>query len=883
VAGFFTPRKVPDAARPAAVLTAAGRRLDTSQARTGRASTIKATEWQRDAWAYRDTIGEIRYAMRYLADAVSQVRLVTAIAQPGGADPRPLAEAAADERGVTPAIVAQVEEALTRLTAGTFDYAPILGPLAENLEVPGECYLVGYTDEAGEERIEVRSLDEITVGDGGYKLVDGSADREGLLLPDDGFVARMWNPHPRQRSLADSPMLALLGPCEELLLSGRMERAALRSRFATAGMLLLPDSLDFASSTTPLVDADGTSTDGIMATLLAAITASIQDEGDASAVVPIVMRGGAEAIAAARHLTFDRPVDASLVERGDRALRRIAQGLDVPPEIVLGMSDVNHWTAWQIDASTIRNHVGGLLRRMVDALTGAYLRPMLIEGYGMDPVLAKRIVLWYDLSPLATRPDRAQDAKDGHAAGVLSDRALVEALQFDPLNDMPDDAELGRRMALNRGITDAGLTRALITVLLPHLPHLPLDQIDVSAPVDAVPGEVVDPATPAPADPPAEDAPATPGPTTGLPASAAVDRARLHTRASQRLSRIDRDLRGQLTGAADAAITRAVERAAARVRSQANRDPSVRASLVAAGRPTRALVAALDLEVDALFDGAFDHLADQWASWTTAARAEALTTAAGMAGVHLDVAAATSAALSADADDAWAWLQAALMASATDRLFDADEEDGVSADAEDAGEDPTAEGRTRSLIRGALAIAGGLAASSAGVRSDGTAAQPGERLGGVATGGTLHGFLTDNGVDDVGYEWVYGVSRNPFEPHRDLDGVVFHDFDSAALRNPGGWPGPTLAPGDHKGCNCDAQPVYGDHLTSSDITAAGDETYDSGYLDFLRDMARDDLASGRTDTTPVRTLMEAERLANLRPSQPATPTPITDAVRGGRS
>jgi hypothetical protein len=36
---------------------------------------------------------------------------------------------------------------------------------------------------------------------------------------------------------------------------------------------------------------------------------------------------------------------------------------------------------------------------------------------------------------------------------------------------------------------------------------------------------------------------------------------------------------------------------------------------------------------------------------------------------------------------------------------------------------------------------------------------------------------------------------------------------------------------------------------------------------------------GYSSTTPVDVVTEAERIANIRPSRPASPTPITDARR----
>ena len=878
--GFLSPKKPVGAVRaPRRVLTAAGQKLDLTAARgTQKARTPEG--WQADAWAYRDSIGEIRFAMQYLAHAVSRVRLVGAVAMPNGDAPVALEDAIQDpdlSSEVTQATVDAVQDMLSRLTSGTFNYSRILGPYAENLEVAGEGWLVGYQTDPADPDSEVwefRSLDEITVGDRGYRLVDQAGQRDGRELdPETSYVARMWQPHPKWRNLPDSPMRALLGPCEELQLTARMLRSSIRSRFASAGILLMPDSISFDGSTSPTTVATDpdlpSDADPFYEAFTQAITASIADEGDAAAAVPILVKANAEAIAAAKHLTFDRPIDPALLERQEKALTRIAQGLDIPPEIITGMADSNHWSAWQVDDATVRQHVGGLMERMCDGLTAGYLRPMMDEGgYGIPADVAKRIVVWFDLSPLAARPDRAQDAKDAFDRGALSERSLLEALHFDPDADMPDDDERARRLALQRGAVDAGTTVALLDALLRG----------IALPAPTVQGEVVAP-TPEVEAPAEEDAPSTPQPTTGIRA-AGTPQARLYGRESKRLARLDRDLRERLSGAADAAVSRAVEKANARIRSTAQKDPALRASLTASTLPPArtlgpSLVADLGLDQEALLSGAFATLSSQWDEWTAAARGEALAGVAAMLGLTEAQTASLAAQLAEASTGAWTWLQAAVEAETMSALYEEDEPDKPVT--EEIGEDPTRAGTLSTLIRGALVLAGGVASNSGGIRSNGTNAQPGERTGGIATGHYVTTYLADRGVEDLGYEWVYGISRNHFKPHRDLDGVQFHDFDSSQLRNPGSWPGPTLAPGDHKGCNCDAMPLFGD---APDAAAAEDA--DSDYVSYLRKMAEDDLASGRTDTTVIRTLMEAERIANRRPSQAQQATPITDAVRGRR-
>jgi hypothetical protein len=887
-----TPAK-PPAPRGARVLTASGRRIDLDAAR-GTKYAPHVETWQQEAWAYRASIGEIRYAVGYLRKAVSRVRIFPAVAEPDGAEPTPLAEA----EGVPPAVLAAAEEALSLLTAGTNDWASLLAPYAENFEVAGEAWLVGRPDPdaAGsdvqpQELWQTRSTQEIEATDRGWRLKDHPGDREGTLLsPESAHVSRLWLPHPQWRGLADSPMGALLGPCEELQLVSRMIRGASRSRLAGAGLLLVPDEIAFQAA--PLgddPDPEDVEADDFFTQLTRTMTAALEDEGDPSSVVPIVVKASAEALKEIRHLTLANAVDEKLLGRIEAALRRIGGGLDVPPEIVTGMAEVNHWTSWQIDASTIKMHVEPLLIEMLSALTAGYLRHAL-TAYGVADEWARKVICWYDVTPLTVRQNRTEDARIGHERNVLSDVALVQALGFDPETDMPDEDELARRITTERGTIDATLMDTLLRMfLVRNLPEAP-----------EPPAPIAIPSQPVPTSDPGRPGGETPGPDTGLPIAAAgapqgpVIRA--YRRESQRLGDIDRQLLNRLAAAAESATNRALEKAGARLKSQVQRDPETRA--LVAGVEARdvgrvlgeeAIVAAIGDPL-VLLAGAWDDVERQWGAWTAAAREDALRVAAKIAGHRLDDVLVQSSIetldtlLAGSAPEAWAWLQEALNREVLRMVYAPDLD--LWQVPEDLPELKASGGAVTSLVRGALAIAGGLPSTSGGLSPQGLPVDPHTRLGGIATGDFVDQHLRGAGVETMGYEWVYGISENHFIPHRNIDGIIFLDFESDALANPrsDNWPSSKFAPGDHKGCHCDAQPVYADGLASASIDAVAVATYDPSYLDVLRSMAADDVRRGflakyPTLTTPIAVVKEAERIANVRPSRPQDPTPITDAVK----
>lgn len=883
-------------------LTAAARRInlgDRSEASRLHAGVTQG--WQNDAWAYHDVIGEISSSVGWLGNAARRIRLVPGWVPSDGGTPIPLADAVDNgDEPLDTAALAAGNDILARLSGDTGSHADLLEPLAHNLEVPGEGWLVGYLTENGEELWEFRSNDEVRSDPAGnVRIVDDEAiglgaELGGRLLPPDAWVVRVWKPHPRYRGRATSPMAALLGPCEELLLVERTIRGTSRSRIASAGLVLLPQEVNVMGGVGP---------NGEKQTLLdmitAAAVASIQNEGDARGVIPAFAEVPGDTIEKITHLTFDRPLDAGLLDRATQAVRRIAQGLDVPPEIVLGLADVNHWTAWQIDEGAFKNHVAPLVERMVDGLTAGIYRPMLDEVYGLTPETVRRMVVWYDATAITVKPNRVQDAKDAHSALALSNTALLEILGFDE-QDAPVPEEIAARIAATRGSIDPKMMDWLVQTYFDgrYPGYREIDPAVISIAPDEraqdVAGELPPPPAPpaAPVAPPPADAPAPPPPPESTPppeenptpapppATSGVAAAGLQNGSNgarrvtaRRLVDIERSLRGRLQAAADEAVFRALERAGNRLRTRANRaGPVTRAAVdgvpaqLVASKLGRAQAAALASESEIL-DTAFERLSEQYGTWTRASAREALREAARIAGRTLTDEELDSGVAKLDADIAggWTYLQSALVAATGSSLY------ALGTDEETAGEGRLAHYVDPGVIRGSLTYAGGLPTDHPGVTVEGVSAGEGYALAGLTGGVWLDEFLQASDVAGVGYEWVYGISFRHFEPHLALDGVEFSNYNDPVLTNSTGWPAGICAPGDHKGCHCDAAPIFENGARAAAYQQqVVDATTDASALQLIRDIAAQDEAAGRygwPSTTPIATVAEADRVANRRPSQ----------------
>jgi hypothetical protein len=477
-ASFSTPRN----------LTAAASQLrlkDKGEAERFKAMRASgAFEWQAEAWEYYDAIAEIKYAFNLVASVVSRIRLYAAVNEDPAEAPIPIRNAST----VDEALAYAAERALSRLDSAYGGQAGLLRDAALNLSVAGECYLVQVPARIGQglpETWDIRSVDELQVDQGGNytivprrDLMQGSSfargGQGGIRLPKDAFVGRIWRAHPRFSEEPDSSIKGVLDLCAELLLLNRMFRATERSRL-NAGAMYIPDGLSNAATPDPDID-NGEFVDPTIAAdmeddfedqLIAAMTAPIDDESSPHTVSPLLIRGPAELGDKIKQFKFDRAFDAMHIQRSDRVLERILQGIDVPKDTVTGLANVKYSNAVQIDESLYKAHIEPMLLLIADAITVVYIRPYL-KSIGYSEAEVNRVVIWYDPSAVATRNDRAQDADAGFDKMAISFNTWRRAHGFSDA-DAPDPTELAMRIMLEKGSLSPELSEALLTVVAPEI------------------------------------------------------------------------------------------------------------------------------------------------------------------------------------------------------------------------------------------------------------------------------------------------------------------------------------------------------------------------------------------------------------------------------
>ena len=409
-------------------------------------STRSARDWQGRALFYYDNVGEIHYAATWYGNGMSKVRFYIEERDDAGE-----AEESED---------AEIAGFIDRIRDFAGERDTILKPYGQLMFLNGECFLFVSLNEWDEEEWCVLSVMELKRVDGGYErsLPDGNTkvyreakagdDGSFSLGKDEAIAYRIWNRHPRSTYVADSPLLGVMNVCEEVYTLTQTISARSRSRLAGAGILAIPNTLGFVRpSGEPDDDPDQVD---FVTELTEAMMTPIEDPLHAGSVVPLVVEGDPESIDKIKHITFHDPGD-KWPEEGLRvqSVERLAAGLDLPIEVLLGTGDANHWTAWKIDEDAWKAHLQPFVEAFCRNLTAGYLWPSMISA-GKTREEARRYRIGYDAAELIVAPDRTDDTLQLWDRYAISNERLVEEFGFCE-DDMPDDEEIKRRIEIAKG------------------------------------------------------------------------------------------------------------------------------------------------------------------------------------------------------------------------------------------------------------------------------------------------------------------------------------------------------------------------------------------------------------------------------------------------
>lgn len=372
---------------------------------------LREEAWQRELWRLYDLVGEFRFAANWVGSCCSRVRIYVAEVDKFG-------RIGAEVKNKN-----KISALADTVLGGPASKSEKLRSIGISLVVAGECYVLGIAaDDDKNDQWYVVSPSELhrqaLPGTNEEAVLYGDKRLGKTLVQGRDILIRLWTPHPRRMFQADSPSRAATPVLREVEQLTKYVFSQIDSRLVGAGMLPIPNNMEFPSG-----DGDVGAAESIMRKLAEAGQASLKGEGTAAAVLPVMVEMPIEALDKIKLVRFDSELSGQALDLRKEAISRLALAMDMPPEVLLGTGDTNHWSAWHIEESAVKAHIEPLMTRICEGLTLVYLRNAL-QRLGEDP---DRYTFWYDTSPLTVRPQRLQDTLNLHKEGLVSAQAVLAA------------------------------------------------------------------------------------------------------------------------------------------------------------------------------------------------------------------------------------------------------------------------------------------------------------------------------------------------------------------------------------------------------------------------------------------------------------------------
>jgi hypothetical protein len=430
-------------------------------------------EWQGDAWDAYDITGQGRFVANSVANAISRCPLYIAKLDPDTGE----ILGPADDPRLKPFVASPLGTGPRRREN--------LRLCALNLFVAGEYYLIGEAARPGadggrDKWYIVSSFDfdrKGTNGNKGFKVTRPQMAGGGtaVLIPGRDVICRVWTPHPKHATEADSPFRAALPDLAILATIRKREAAELDSRLTGAGIMMWPQSVDFGKG----------GVKGFTDKLIEHAGEIVSDPAHPNSLIPEMVTMNGEDIEKVRVINFWSEVSDALGDLTERKVLSLAQSMDAPVSMTLGTSEKSHWAEWLQAEETITTHYDPILSRNADALTSVYLHPGIERNDdGLNP---DEYAYAFDTSPLRIRGDRLGDDINLWDRTLISDETLrTSAGRTD--DDAPSEEET--RIRFMRDLVKANpqlVTDPTVVALLGFgTPPVVIDQANGPAAAPAV-------------------------------------------------------------------------------------------------------------------------------------------------------------------------------------------------------------------------------------------------------------------------------------------------------------------------------------------------------------------------------------------------------------
>lgn len=435
-------------------LTAAASALDGAAGEMAQPNSQTRT-WQHSVWGYGRSIPELNAAMMYVGNCMSRVKIEVGKREADGTVSEAF-DGAEPAEGLDPKLLDMAQEVMRSYRSPTGGQSELNRSYGEKMFMVGELYLLPEENPWGM-TFDVLSTQELFKEGNGYVRYLGPG-YENIPIPEGIIPIRIWRKDPQFGILASSSVRSCLEVAEELLILTRLVRSAAISRMALAGILAIADEFD-----SPLeeVGPDGDSaenTNPLLVDMINAGSKAIDDPASAAAYMPYLLQGPLELIQnGLKYITFNTDDSIHVVKRQE-AIERLAHGLDLPREAVIGHLDTTFSNAFQISEDTFNIHIEPTVQMLCDALTLYVLWPGMALKLGVTADQVKErgfppevldFAVSYDASELVSRIDRTKDIISVYTGDEtqmtigISEMRLALGLSAD---GAPDDAEVAKRI-----------------------------------------------------------------------------------------------------------------------------------------------------------------------------------------------------------------------------------------------------------------------------------------------------------------------------------------------------------------------------------------------------------------------------------------------------
>lgn len=417
--------------------------------------------WQRELWRLYRITPELRAAASWVGQCCSRVRIYVANVDDLGR-----------VQGETKN--KKVQALSDTLLGGPTQKAEHLRMIGIDLTISGECYIIGRPDDTtGRDKWYVVTPTEfrrIRGSNGDWDWAWGPKGNPLKLDLEKNVITRLWTPDPERVWCADSPARSCSMILRELEQLTKLVGAEIDSRLVGNGLLIIPNDLEL-----PQEENTTNQADSMMIRMATAGAQSLRGEGSALGVLPMIIE--AEDPDRFRHLTLSTELSKNAHELRGECIERLGVGMDMPPEVLSGMGDTNHWSGFLIDGYGIKVHIEPLMNRICAALTEAYLDPAL-RFMGLDPT---KYTYAFDTSPLELRPQRLQDALNLYEKDIIGAEAVRRAGYFRE-DDAPSTKESAGRKVNEVMLRDPQLFQNQAVREAAGIPESVIPQLSMVAP-----------------------------------------------------------------------------------------------------------------------------------------------------------------------------------------------------------------------------------------------------------------------------------------------------------------------------------------------------------------------------------------------------------------